>query len=121
MFKTVFLSCSLLFGFSFISYSPSIEAQAQKNTYKKARVLSSKAAKIITKVVEALERVDEEGKEDPDFIEAKRLLTEMELNKDAFKSYDRSVMYNYWGIYTSMMKIMIRRCVPMSYYLMSPR
>lgn len=69
--------------------------------------MSSKAAKIITKVVEALERLDEEGKEDPDFITVRALLTEMELNKDSFKSYDRSVMYNYWGICTLMMKIMI--------------
>ena len=96
--RSLFLSFTLVLGMSAISYVPNLEAQSKtKGNYKKARVLSSKAAKIITKVVEALERVDDEGKEDPDFVEAKRLLTNMELNKDTFKSYDRSVMYNYWG------------------------
>jgi len=96
--QSLFLSITLLLGMTAISYSPQLESQAKaKGNYKKARVLSSKAAKIITKVVEALERLDEEGKEDPDFITVRALLTEMELNKDSFKSYDRSVMYNYWG------------------------
>ena len=96
--RSLFLSFTLVLGISAISYVPNLEAQSKtKGNYKKARVLSSKAAKIITKVVEALERVDDEGKEDPDFVEAKRLLTDMESRKDTFKSYDRSVMYNYWG------------------------
>jgi len=94
--RSLLLASTLLFAITNITYSPNIEAQAKGN-YKKARVLSNKAAKIITKVVEALERVDDEGNEDPDFAEAKKLLTDMELNKDSFKSYDRSVMYNYWG------------------------
>ena len=96
--RSLFLSFTLVLGMGAISYVPNLEAQSKtKGNYKKARVLSSKAVKIITKVVEALERVDDEGKEDPDFVEAKRLLTDMELRKDTFKSYDRSVMYNYWG------------------------
>ena len=98
LIRSLFLSLTLVIGIGAISYIPQVEAQSKtKGNYKKARVLSSKAAKIITKVVEALERLDDEGKEDPDFAEAKRLLTDMELNKDTFKSYDRSVMYNYWG------------------------
>ncbi len=98
LIRSLFLSLTLVMGIGAISYIPQVEAQSKtKGNYKKARVLSSKAAKIITKVVEALERLDDEGKEDPDFAEAKRLLTDMELNKDTFKSYDRSVMYNYWG------------------------
>jgi len=97
-FRSLFLSLTLVIGLGAISYSSNLDAQSKtKGDYKKARVLSSKAAKIITQVVEALERVDDEGKEDPDFVEAKRLLTDMELNKDSYKSYDRSVMYNYWG------------------------
>ena len=97
-FRSLFLSLTLVIGSGAISYSSNLDAQSKtKGDYKKARVLSSKAAKIITQVVEALERVDDEGKEDPDFVEAKRLLTDMELNKDSYKSYDRSVMYNYWG------------------------
>ena len=96
--RSLFLSFTLVLGMGAISYVPNLEAQSKtKGNYKKARVLSSKAVKIITKVVEALERVDDEGKEDPDFVEAKRLLTDMESRKDTFKSYDRSVMYNYWG------------------------
>jgi tetratricopeptide (TPR) repeat protein len=94
--RSLLLASTLLFTINTITYSPNVEAQAKGN-YKKARVLSNKAAKIITKVVEALERVDDEGNEDPDFAKAKELLTDMELNKDSFKSYDRSVMYNYWG------------------------
>jgi len=94
--RSLLLAFTLLFTINTITYSPNVEAQAKGN-YKKARVLSNKAAKIIAKVVEALERVDDEGNEDPDFAEAKKLLTDMELNKDSFKSYDRSVMYNYWG------------------------
>ncbi len=98
LIRSLFLSLTLVMGIGAISYIPQVEAQSKtKGNYKKARVLSSKAAKIITNVVEALERLDDEGKEDPDFAEAKRLLTDMELNKDTFKSYDRSVMYNYWG------------------------
>jgi tetratricopeptide (TPR) repeat protein len=98
LIRSLFLSCSLILGVTVITYSPEIEAQSRtKGDYKKARVLSTKAAKIITQVVEALERVDDEGKENPDFAQAKRLLTEMERDKDNFKSYDRSIMYNYWG------------------------
>ena len=98
LITSLFLSLTLVIGIGAISFIPQVEAQSNsKGNYKKARVLSSKAAKIITQVVEALERLDDEGKEDPDFAEAKRLLTDMELNKDTFKSYDRSVMYNYWG------------------------
>ena len=98
LFRSLLLSFSLLLGVTVITYSSEIEAQSKtKGNYKKARVLSTKAAKIITQVVEALERVDDEGKENPDFAQAKRLLTEMERDKDNFKSYDRSIMYNYWG------------------------
>lgn len=98
LFSSLFISCSLLLNVAIITHSPEIQAQSKtKGNYKQARVLSTKAAKIITQVVEALERVDDEGKENPDFALAKRLLTEMERDKDTFKSYDRSIMYNYWG------------------------
>jgi hypothetical protein len=114
LIRSLFLSLTLVMGIGAISYIPEVEAQSKtKGNYKKARVLSSKAAKIITQVVEALERLDDEGKEDPDFAEAKRLLTDMELNKDTFKSYDRSVIL--------MMKTMIRQCAHMSYFSMNLR
>ena len=93
------ISLSLLM---IIPYSLNLDAQsasgnAKKQTYRKARVLQSSTAKKIQKVVEALERVDDEGKEDPDTLGAKAILTELLNNKDNLKSYDRSVMWNYWG------------------------
>ena len=83
----------------------------KKQTYKKARVLTSKTAKKVVKVVEALERQktvkvpdpDNKGKfiekeeDDPDWEEAKRILTELLNIRSELKSYDRSVMWNYWG------------------------
>ncbi len=59
--------------------------------------LQTSTAKKIVKVVEALERVDEEGKEDPDFETVKEILNELLEKKDNLRSYDRSVMWNYWG------------------------
>ncbi len=73
------------------------QSSDQKVTYKKARALQTSTAKRIVKVVEALERVDEEGKEDPDFETVKEILNELLEKKDSLKSYDRSVMWNYWG------------------------
>ena len=50
-----------------------------KQKYRKARVLQTSTAKKITKVVEALERVNEEGKEDPDWVTVRAI-----LNKNYF-------------------------------------
>jgi len=83
----------------------------KKQTYKKARVLTSKTAKKIVKVVEALERQKtvrlpdpdnkgqfiEKEEDDPDWTEARRILTELVNNRSELKSYDRSVVWNYWG------------------------
>ena len=80
-------------------------------TYKKARVLQNSTAKKIVKIVEALERQkiikvpDPENKgkfiekeeDDPDWTTAKSILTELLNNRAEMKSYDRSVMWNYWG------------------------
>ena len=94
---------------------PSVGGNSSKagktRTYKKARVLQNSTAKKIVKVVEALERQkivkvpDPENKgkfiekeeDDPDWAEAKRILTELLNNRAELKSYDRSVMWNYWG------------------------
>ena len=80
-------------------------------TYKKARVLMPSTAKKIVKIAEALERQKvikvpdpdnkgqfiEKEEDDPDWVLARKILTEL-LNKRAeIKSYDRSVMWNYWG------------------------
>ena len=95
----IFLSLGLVLC---IPYSMNLGAQSanennKKQTYRKARVLQSSTAKQIQKVVEALEKVDEEGKEIPDFPLAKSILTELLNKKDSLRSYDRSVMWNYWG------------------------
>ncbi|MFL2725263.1 MAG: tetratricopeptide repeat protein [Gammaproteobacteria bacterium] len=87
------------------------KAGKSNRSYKKARVLQSSTAKKIVKVVEALERQktiripdpENEGKfiekeeDDPDWAEAKLILTELLNNRSELKSYDRSVMWNYWG------------------------
>tara|TARA_B100000927_G_scaffold289841_1_gene287269 strand:- start:94 stop:1575 length:1482 start_codon:yes stop_codon:yes gene_type:complete len=92
------------------SYSDDGKKQ-EKRTYRKARVLTSKTAKKVVKIVEALERQktvkvpDPENKgkfiekqeDDPDWNEAKRILTELLNDRYNLKSYDRSVMWNYWG------------------------
>jgi tetratricopeptide (TPR) repeat protein len=63
------------------------------------------------KVVEALERQKtvrvpdpdnkgqfiEKEEDDPDWVEARRILTELLNIRAELKSYDRSVMWNYWG------------------------
>ena len=96
---------------------PSVGGSSKKSgksrTYKKARVLMSSTAKKVMKVVEALERQKivkvpdpdplnkgqfiEKEEDDPDFFEAKRILTELLNDRADLKSYDRSVMWNYWG------------------------
>ena len=95
---------------SFAQNNSSNKAE-KKQTYKKARVLTSKTAKKVVKVVEALERQktvrvpdpDNKGKfiekeeDDPDWAEARRILTELLNQRAELKSYDRSVMWNYWG------------------------
>ena len=90
---------SIFFIFALIAVPIELDAQSQdkKVTYKKARALQTSTAKKIVKVVEALERVDDEGKEDPDFETVKEVLNELLDKKDSLRSYDRSVMWNYWG------------------------
>lgn len=91
------LSLFLILSFAVVPFDIDAQSQDQKVTYKKARALQTSTAKRIIKVVEALERVDEEGKEDPDFESVKEILNELLEKKDNLKSYDRSVMWNYWG------------------------
>ena len=90
---------AIFFLFGLIAAPIELDAQSQdkKVTYKKARALQTSTAKKIVKVVEALERVDDEGKEDPDLETVKEVLNELLDKKDSLRSYDRSVMWNYWG------------------------
>jgi len=121
MFNKISRNTFLILALGFVFTSTELPAQssgAQKSdktgktrTYKKARVLMPSTAKKIVKIVEALERQKtikvpdplNEGKfiekeeDDPDFAEAKLILTELLNRGDELKSYDRSIMWNYWG------------------------
>ena len=120
--RNVFILFALGFAFSAVNISaqnradePSVGGSSKKagksRTYKKARVLQPSTAKKIVKIVEALERQKtvrvpdplnegqfiEKEEDDPDFTEARLILTELLNRKDEMRSYDRSVMWNYWG------------------------
>jgi len=90
---------------SLVSFSPDIysqDSEKKKVTYKKARALQSSTAKEMAKVFKAYERLDENGKEDPDLETVKEILTKLRNNIDNLKSYDKSVVWYQWGyIYTS--------------------
>ena len=121
MFNKISRNTFLILALSFVFTSTDLPAQSSSDqksnktgksrTYKKARVLMPSTAKKIVKIVEALERQKtikvpdplNEGKfidkeeDDPDFAEAKLILTELLNRGDELKSYDRSIMWNYWG------------------------
>ena len=59
--------------------------------------MSSKTAKKMAKVYEALEEVDDKGEPAPDMATVVQILTELRNDSDNLKSYDRSVMWNSWG------------------------
>ena len=114
------ISSALMVAFIFMpidAYAQSNESSKSKKqtTYKKARVLQSSTAKKIAKVTEALERVkiveikdtkkDSETfgqmipteEPDPDWNTVYKILREMISKSQDMKSYDRSIMWNYWG------------------------
>ena len=125
--KKLFLYSVLSLSFVAINFSVSVDLVAQEEidrsdkrqqkagkssrSYKKARVLQSSTAKKVVKVVEALERQKtvrvpdpenegmfmEKEEDDPDWATARSILTELLNNRAEMKSYDRSVMWNYWG------------------------
>ena len=125
--KKLFLYSVLSLSFVAINFSVSVDLVAQQEidrsdkrqqkagkssrAYKKARVLQSSTAKKVVKVVEALERQKtvrvpdpenegmfiEKEEDDPDWATARSILTELLNNRAEMKSYDRSVMWNYWG------------------------
>ena len=93
------------------SYGGSSKKSGKTRTYKKARVLMPSTAKKIVKIAEALERQKvikvpdpdnkgqfiEKEEDDPDWVLARKILTELLNERAEIKSYDRSVMWNYWG------------------------
>ena len=93
-----------IFAFSFSYTASFVEAQSspqskneKKLKYKKARALTTKTAKKMTKVYEALEEVDENGEPAPDMVTVREILTELRNDQANLKSYDRSVVWNSWG------------------------
>lgn len=102
--KSKILYLLAIFAFSFSYTSSIVEAQSsseakneKKIKYKKARALSTKTAKKMAKVYEALEVIDEKGEPAPDMVTVIEILTELRDNQDSLKSYDRSVVWNSWG------------------------
>ena len=114
LFSALLVMCIFMPVDSFAQSNESSKPKKQ-TVYKKARVLQTATAKKIAKVTEALERVKiveikDTNKEsdtyeqmipteepDPDYAAAKKILTEMRAKVQDMKSYDRSVMWNYWG------------------------
>tara|TARA_B100000963_G_scaffold108975_1_gene94830 strand:- start:4841 stop:6250 length:1410 start_codon:yes stop_codon:yes gene_type:complete len=82
---------------NYIEAQSSESAQKKQTKYKKARALSSATAKKMGKIGEALDRVDEDGKASPDLETVIEILTELRNMAPELKSYDRSVMWNYWA------------------------
>ena len=101
--KYSFLYLFAALAFSFTYTSNFVEAQSSNTEnkkqikYKKARALSSKTAKKMAKVYEALEEVDDKGEPAPDMATVVQILTELRNDSDNLKSYDRSVMWKSWG------------------------
>ena len=112
--RSILFIISITFSFGAMELSAqdsNLTPKKTKSKYKKARVLQTSTAKKVVKIVEALERQktikvpdpENEGKfiekeeDDPDYAKARELLTELLNNRSEMKSYDRSVMWNYWG------------------------
>ena len=97
------ISLTFSFGAMELSAQDSSYQKKTKSKYKKARVLQNSTAKKVVKIVEALERQktlkvpdpENEGKfiekeeDDPDYVTARELLTELLNNRFEMKSYDR--------------------------------
>ena len=95
-----FLYLFAVLAFSFMYLPSYVNAQTvddkpkKEIKYRKARSLSSKVAKKMAKVYEALEVVDEQGELSPDMETVNEILSDLLNQKDDIKSYDRSVMWN---------------------------
>lgn len=99
-FSKLFFSLALVISISFFSFETFAQSNNQsskKITYKKARALQASTAKQMALVYKAYERLDDEGKEDPDYETVRRVLTELRADIDNLKSYDRSVVWYQWG------------------------
>ena len=95
-----FLYLFVVLAFSFMYLPSYVNAQTvddkpkKEIKYRKARSLSSKVAKKMAKVYEALEAVNEQGEPSPDMETVNEILSDLLNQKDDIKSYDRSIMWN---------------------------
>lgn len=92
----IFLGFTLVLSFSIFStnvLSQTSEKSSKKITYKKARTLQASTAKKMAIVYKAYERLDDDGKEDPDYETVRMVLSELISEIDDLKSYDRSVVW----------------------------
>ena len=104
--RSILFIISITFSFGAMELSAqdsNLTPKKTKSKYKKARVLQPSTAKTVVKIVEALERQktikvpdpENEGKfiakeeDDPDYVKARELLTELLNNRSEMKSYDR--------------------------------
>ena len=97
LYLFIVLALSIMYTPSYLNAQTVDDKPKKQIKYRKARALSSKVAKQMAKVYEALELVNEEGEPSPDMETVTKILTDLRNQKDDIKSYDRSVMWNAWG------------------------
>ena len=97
LYLFIVLALSIMYTPSYLNAQTADDKPKKQIKYRKARALSSKVAKQMAKVYEALELVNEEGEPSPDMETVIKILTDLRNQKDDIKSYDRSVMWNAWG------------------------
>jgi len=97
LYLFIVLALSIMYTPSYLNAQTVDDKPKKQIKYRKARALSSKVAKQMAKVYEALELVNEEGEPSPDMETVIKILTDLRNQKDDIKSYDRSVMWNAWG------------------------
>jgi len=94
LYLFAFLAFSLMHLPSYVNAQTVDDKPKKEIKYRKARSLSPKVAKKMTKVYEALELVDEQGELSPDMETVNEILSDLLNQKDEIKSYDRSIMWN---------------------------
>ena len=73
------------------------EIVTKSKKLKKARALTSSTAKKMSKVYEALEKLDDNNEPTANMVTAISILTELRNNQFNLSSYDRAVIWNAWA------------------------
>ena len=94
LYVFVVLAFSFMYLPSYVNAQTADDKPKKEIKYRKARSLSSKVAKKMAKVYEALEAVNEQGEPSPDMETVNEILSDLLNQKDDIKSYDRSIMWN---------------------------